>query len=288
MKKAVLGAAVVAAALLLSVGLGWFPGGETRVDAAMAEFSVKNMTCASCVGTINAALGQLDGIEKVDIVVTTGRSQVLYDPRQLDAETIARTITASGFPATVRLQMSSDDYRALQAEEGRLAETYLARIGSRLIPRADFEKQLERTLGSMPLDNRPDALQQVRADLWQDLLQRALLLAAAEANQVVVPQGEVDLRIEELRSATPDFESAVLARYEDRDQFVQQLQEDLIIRRNIELNVVAGIEDPREQRLKLNQWFQEVSRQTPVVIFDPQLKQAAAGSGSGCGGGCCS
>lgn len=291
MKKAVLGLSVIVVAVLLSVGLGLILNGETKVDAAMAEFSVKNMTCASCVGTINEALGQLDGIERVDIVVTTGRSQVLYDPKQLDAQTIAKTITDSGFPATVRLQMTSDDYQALQSEESRLAETYLARIGTQLLSRDDFEKKVERALGSMQLNNQPAAIQQVRASLWQDLRDRAILLAAAEANQVVIPQGEVDLRLKELRTSTPDFDSAVLASYESQDQFVRQLKEDMIIRRNIDLNVIAGIDNPQEQRQRLNQWFQELSQQTPVVIFDPQLKQLAAGSGSGCGsgaGGCCS
>lgn len=291
MKKFVLALSVVVAAVLFSFGLGLFPDSEARVNAAMAEFSVKNMTCASCVGTINEALGKLDGIEQVDVQVTTGRSQVLYDPRQLDAQTIAQAISESGFPATVSLEMSSDDYLALQAEESRLAETYLARIGTQLIARADFENKVERALGTMQLNSQPEAAQQVRASLWKDIKERAILLAAAETNQVVVPQGEIELRLEKLRNATPDFESAVLASYENHEQFVQRLKEDMIIRRNIKQNVVAGIDNPQEQQQKLNQWFQELNQKTPVVIFDQQLKQLAAGSGGGCGGGgggCCS
>jgi len=290
MKKVVLGSAVVVAALLLSFGLGLFPGESARVDAAMAEFTVKNMTCASCVGTINEALGKLDGIEKVDIVVTTGRSQVLYDPTRLDAQTIARTITESGFPAVLSLNMSSDDYRSLQAEESRLAETYLARIGSRLISRADFDRKVERALTTMQMGDQPEAVKRVRAGIWQEVRDRALLLTAAESNQIVVPQGEVDLRVKELRASTPDFETALLASYPSQEEFVNQLKEKMIINRNIELNVIAGIDNPQEQRQKLNQWFQELRRQTPMVIFDPQLKQSVAqsGAGGGCGGGCCS
>ena len=291
MKKFVLGLSVVIAAVLLSFGLGLFPDSETRVNAAMAEFSVKNMTCSSCVGTINKALGTLEGIERVEILVTTGRSQVLYNPRQLDAQTIAQTISDSGFPATVSLEMTSDDYLALLAEESRLAKTYLARIGTQLITRADFEKKVEWALGSMQLNNQAEAVQQVRANLWNDLKERAILLSAAETNQVVVQQGEIDLRLEKLRNSTPDFDTAVLTSYESHEQFVQRLKEDMIIRRNIELNVVAGIENPQEQQQKLNQWFQGLNQQTPVVIFDQQLKQLAAGSRGGCGsggGGCCS
>ena len=68
MKKVALGLTVVlVVAALFIFGTGLFSSTETNVNAAMAEFSVANMTCASCVGTINTALGKLDGIEQVDI-----------------------------------------------------------------------------------------------------------------------------------------------------------------------------------------------------------------------------
>jgi len=290
MKSALLAGLVLLVSLLSAFGLGVFSSEADSVEPAMAEFAVQGMTCGSCVGTIKDALGQLEGIESVDIVVTTGRSQVLYDPDKLAAEKIAATISASGFPATVNLTLSSEEYQQLQSEESRLAEQYLARIGTRLVPREDFEQRLAWSLGSLQLTGASEdaARQQARTSLWQEIRQREVLLAAAESNQVVVSPGEVNLRLEELKTSTPDFSAAVQAQYGGLDAFTQRLREDLIISRNIEEHVVAGIANPLEQRRKVNQWYQELSRQTPVIIYDQQLKQATTTSGSSCGGGCCS
>lgn len=286
MKKVVVGSLFFLSTLLLA-GFGLNLFAEKQVEAAMAEFSVKNMTCGSCVSKIKTALGDLDGIQQVDIAVTTGRSQVVYDPSSVDPDRIAETISSSGFPASVLLSLSSDEYLAMKTEEGRLSDKYIARVGTRLISRTDFEARLSKALESMSFDKNPAAIQQVRLNLWQDIQQREILLASAESNQVVVHPGEVELRINKLRKSTPDFDNSVLASYDNFEHFESRLTEDMIIRRNIETNVIAGIENPQEQRQKLNQWYQNLTKQTPVVIFDADLKQGASGTGSGCGGSCC-
>ncbi|MDT8420699.1 MAG: cation transporter [Desulfuromonadales bacterium] len=290
MKSALLAGVVLLGALMAAFGFGAFSSEAEPVEPAMAEFAVQGMTCGSCVGTIKDALGQLDGIENVDIVVTTGRSQVLFDPARVAAEKIAATISASGFPATLTLTLSGDEYRQLQNEESRLAEQYLARIGTRMIPREEFEQRLARSLGTLQFTGGDEAAarQQARSILWQEVRQRQILLAAAESNQVVVSPAEVELRLAELQQSTPDFTAAVEAQHGGLDAFTKRLREDLIINRNIEEHVLAGIANPLEQRRKVNQWYQELSRQTPVILYDRQLKQAAASSGSSCGGGCCS
>lgn len=288
MKKIVLGLSLFV--LLLAAGLGAMTAGESGAEAALTELSIEKMTCGACVGTISDALAKLDGVEQVDIVVTTGRGQVLYNPERVDAQTIAKTVTESGYPAEVQLELSSSDYRALQAEESRLAEDYLAKIGTRLISRKSFDERLERALATMQIGSSPEAVQQVRISLWQDLVDREILLAAAERNQVVVQQGEVDYRVEQLRKTTADFDATVLPGYGGQEQFMKRVKEDMIINRNIEDHVIAGLDNPLEKRQKVNQWYQQLVQETPVVIFDKQFKQLASGAASGCGsgGGCCS
>lgn len=287
MKKGLLTGGLVVVALFVSIGFAVFPPSGEAVQPAMAELSVEKMTCGSCVATIRSALEDLGGVEQVDIFVTTGRSQVLYNPDKLDAKTIAETITASGYPAVVKLELDHDEYSALQSEQSRLAERYLAKIGTRLVPRSLLDDRLQQALASMPGSRTDQEIQQLRTSLWQELQQRQLLLNAAEQNQVVVPEAEVELRIDQLRRATPNFEAA-LAGYGGEEPFVRQLQEEMIINRMIELHVVDGIDNTQDRRSAINSWYRTLVEETPVTIYDPQLQQTAAASTSSCGGGCCS
>ncbi|PLX89554.1 MAG: hypothetical protein C0618_00865 [Desulfuromonas sp.] len=258
--------------------------GDQSDDVALAEFTVQNMTCSSCVGTIAGALDRLDGVRQVDISVTRGRCQVVFNPEQIEAQTIADEISRSGFPASIQLQLTRDEYRALQQEKSRLAGTYLARIGNRLIARETFDKQLALALVGAPTG----AENQIRASLWQDIKNRALLLAAAEQNQIVISDAEVALRIEELARSTSNFSEAITSGVGDEESFRSRIKEDMIIRRNIEQNVIADVADPQQQRLRLNQWFEEISRTIPVELFDSDIEQSTAAAGCGSGGACCS
>ncbi|KAI8812063.1 E1-E2 ATPase-domain-containing protein [Cladochytrium replicatum] len=65
--------------------------------SASAEFSVKGMTCNSCVRSINSALSSLPGLLDADISLSNHSATVVYDPALLDPNTIASTIEDCGF-----------------------------------------------------------------------------------------------------------------------------------------------------------------------------------------------
>jgi copper chaperone CopZ len=253
---------------------------------AMTELKVQNMTCGSCVATITEALESVDGIESIDVSVTTGRSKVVFNPDQIGAAKIAEMVTAVGFPAEVDQLLSADQYQALQSEETRLSVNYVARIGEKLIDRQDFEKEIARQLLASGVEDLPESRVRMIGQSWQALLQRTLLIQAAEENQVVVQNGEVDLRIEELQKSTLNLDKYVQSRYGSEDQFFQQLKEDMIINRNIEDHVLDQIKDPRQRQQHYSQWFQALIDNAAIVIYDEQLSQSASASG-GCGGSCC-
>ena len=79
-------------------------------------------------------------------------------------------------------------------------------------------------------------------------------------------------------------EQLVVQRYGNIDNFRTRLREDMIINRNIEDHVYAGIDDPRQQQSQLQAWYADLQKETEVIIFDPQLKAVGQGSG-GCA--CC-
>lgn len=276
---------------LLVLGLavwGWMPRGLPETDAALAVLNVENLSCGACVRNIQEALDGIDGIGRVEVSVTAGRGEVEFDQQRIDAAQIARRITAAGYPAKIRETLSAADYQALKAENSKLASIYVARIGKRLLPRDEFEQAVRLQLSSLPQSASAEARARVRLQVWDQLRQRELLLGAAEAKQVVVQDGEVDLEIQKLKAGHSGFDQQVEKQFGGLEAVSRQIKNNLIIRRFLAQNVVAPDMPEPQRQLALQQWYQQLVDATPVVIFDPALKAAAGSAGSGCGGSCCS
>ena len=116
----------------------------------------------------------------------------------------------------------------------------MARISGQLISRSQFEAEVGKYLEDV---NGVTAQAVSRA--WQGIMQRTLLLQAAEQNQVVVHDGEVDLRIQSLQKSMPNMDDYVLTRYGSVEQFHQQLKEEMVISRNIEQHVLGQEKNSR-------------------------------------------
>ncbi len=74
---------------------------EVSAKASVVELQVGNLTCSACVGRIEQALNKLDGIGEVSVDLAGGTAQVGYDAARVAPETIAETISAAGYPATL-------------------------------------------------------------------------------------------------------------------------------------------------------------------------------------------
>lgn len=270
-------------ACVLAAG-AWFisPSGINPANAALAEYQIEKLTCGSCVSNIKTALASLDGVGSVEVNLTSNRGRVTYDPAEVDSQLIAKTISDAGYPTSLRLELDPQEYTALQQEQAQLGQEYMAKIGERLLARTDFEQELRQRSGGATPAAQND---QLWKSVWKDVLQRELLLSAAEQNQVIIQPGEVDARLDELRRGHQGLEQLVIKRYGSMDDFRARLREDLIINRNIEDNVYAGITDPRERQGKLQNWYAELQNSTEVIIYDSQLKAISQGSGGGCA--CC-
>jgi Cu+-exporting ATPase len=87
---------------------------------------IMGMTCASCVATIERALGNLDGVEKVSVNLAGGKALLAYDPRQVDVVRMAQTVTDVGYEVPVEevtLQVSGMTCASCVAHvEGALTE----------------------------------------------------------------------------------------------------------------------------------------------------------------------
>jgi len=261
-------------------GLVWT--GSRSEEFALAEYSVQNLSCGSCVQNIRNALGGVKGVGEVEVSVTSGRARVEYAPSGADAETIARRITEAGYPAELVRDLSAADYQTLREDASRLADRFVGRVGNRLISREAFAEALSRREGEVETPKGG-----LLKTTWNQILQREILLSAAEENAVVVQEGEVDLRLQEMRQKNDDFETAVHSRFGGEAGFRRWLKEEMIIQRTIEEHVLRDESDPNLRRFKLDQWFKNLAATVPVAIFDPALKAAVEEGGKGCGGSCC-
>lgn len=265
----------------LIVGFALWPHGIPPANAALAEYRLQNLTCGSCVSKIENALFGLEGIDMVDVNLTRNQGRVVFDPAATDSRSIATAIAAAGFPAELSLELSADEYRALRDEQEKLGENYLAKIGERLISRAEFAALLETR--AQPGTAAGNSADQLWKTVWDALVQRELLLTAAERNGVIIQPGEVNARLEELRGGHQGFDRLIAERYGSLATFRDRLHEDMLIERNLEEHVLAGVQDPELRRARLQQWYADLQQNTEITIFDRRLKSLGQG---GCGG-CC-
>lgn len=246
-----------------------------------AEFTVAKMTCGSCASKINAALAQVPGVGEVRVNVGSGTATVAFAEAKVSTETLAKTITAAGFPASLRQVLSAAEVQALNEDATRLSERFVARVGQRLISREDFERELALRRSAASGANE-GALRQA---LWQEVQERELLLSAAELQGTVVQETEVARQVGLMRAGMADFDRMVATRFGGLEAFSLKVRQDMTIRRTLEEGVLKGISDPAQRQQKLDAWYQQLVATTPVLVLDPALKAAAGGSG--CGGSCC-
>ena len=282
-KKLYLALGVVLLVAFGAIGY-WLPGPKNLPtgQTAMAEYRLSNLSCGSCVSNIQKTLAGVEGVDTIEVDLTSHRGTVTYDPGLINSLVIGDTITAAGYPAQLRAELTPAELAALQQEQNVLGQKYIARIGERMVARSDFQRFIQQRSGNVPLQQQ----QALKGSLWNDLLQRELLLESAAQNEIIVRDVEVDFRLEELIQRHAGFEQMIAQRYPDQQVFRDLLRDDLTIERNLDTHVFAGMTNPQLKQQRFQQWFSELQQSTEVVIFDPEIKALATG-GSGCGGSCC-
>ncbi|MGD9621638.1 MAG: heavy-metal-associated domain-containing protein [Mycolicibacterium sp.] len=83
-----------------AVGVG--PSTEATVVTERVEFGVSNMSCASCVVNIESVIGELAGVDNVEVSFGTERTTVDFDPSQIAATEIQAAAGNAGYRLTPR------------------------------------------------------------------------------------------------------------------------------------------------------------------------------------------
>ncbi|MBI2983682.1 MAG: cation-translocating P-type ATPase, partial [Chloroflexi bacterium] len=98
------------------------------MPAAKRDLVVTGMTCASCVASVESALGAVQGVESADVNLATERATVRFDPAQVEMPALVRAIERAGYGA---LPISEDE-RERAVEEEREKALRLAQLASLL------------------------------------------------------------------------------------------------------------------------------------------------------------
>lgn len=95
-----------AVAVLLTAGVGAFAMAKNEdiaaAEAAMAtvNFTIENMTCATCPISVKNAMMRVDGVKTVLIDFESKTAEVIYDPALTTPQAIGAASTDVGYPAT--------------------------------------------------------------------------------------------------------------------------------------------------------------------------------------------
>lgn len=119
--------------------------------------TVEGMSCASCVGRIERALGDTPGVLEASVNLATKRASVTYAEGATDPDALVRAVTAVGYPAhpSERETSSGDDAKA--NELSRLTRTtlfaaalaapvFILEMGGHVIPA--FHHWVQGTIGT--------------------------------------------------------------------------------------------------------------------------------------------
>lgn len=65
------------------------------------KFAINGMSCNHCVATVEKAVNELPGIQKVKVNLKKNEGVVKFDESQINAQQIAEKVTAAGFDTEV-------------------------------------------------------------------------------------------------------------------------------------------------------------------------------------------
>ena len=75
------------------------PYRDGRGDAAKATLAVEGMHCASCVSTIEGALGSIEGVEEANVNLANQRARVNYRPERVSLGDLIGAVERAGYRA---------------------------------------------------------------------------------------------------------------------------------------------------------------------------------------------
>ncbi|MDA3040537.1 MAG: HAD-IC family P-type ATPase, partial [Actinomycetota bacterium] len=100
-----------------AVGVG--PSTNEPVATEQVEFRVSGMSCASCVVNIESVLGEIPGVDRVDVSFGTERATVEFDPTQVTPVQLQAAVADAGYRLVTRDapgSVATEDHEAAERQ----------------------------------------------------------------------------------------------------------------------------------------------------------------------------
>ncbi|MEL7238223.1 MAG: heavy metal translocating P-type ATPase, partial [Planctomycetota bacterium] len=92
------------------------PEADVARSDASAALAVDGMTCMGCVASVTKLVGELPGVQAVDVNLPRGRASLGYDPSVTNPTAVAAAISAAGFPSSVQTGDAPSTQAAAEAQ----------------------------------------------------------------------------------------------------------------------------------------------------------------------------
>lgn len=97
------------------------------------QYHIDGMTCAACSSAVERVTRKLDGVERSDVNLTTGRMTITYDEGLVTPELIRDRVSKAGFSASLMEEAGERESRARDEEEWRRQGEELDEVRRRVI-----------------------------------------------------------------------------------------------------------------------------------------------------------
>src|SRR5687768_15791632 len=78
---------------------------------------IGGMTCASCVGRVERALGKVDGVADASVNLATETATVTFPPGAVAVDQLTSAVTKAGYTGSVRATVQSSTQPTAQPSE---------------------------------------------------------------------------------------------------------------------------------------------------------------------------
>src|SRR5436309_1853582 len=96
-------------------------------SAAVGEFAIQGMTCASCVRRVEKALSKVPGVAAANVNLATEHATVTFDPAVAPPDALIVAVEKAGYTATELFPEADDVAAAEDTEATRRAAELVTR-----------------------------------------------------------------------------------------------------------------------------------------------------------------
>lgn len=273
-----------------------------------AVLSISNMSCGGCVENIKACLAPLPGIGNITVDVGSGSAEVYFDADHLtNTQQIADAITGIGYPAKIIRLLSAQQVHQERVLAANLAEKQIASVGSKKIPRKDYEievnhtrKRYEKLYGADTFTKPQGArlLNRIKAQIAQRLIDEGVQLQELDRAGYVVSEAKVKAALAEYSRqrgiSIGQIKNDMQANDYPFDHFQKKFAQRVRLQSYLEEKILAESITPDDRQQRYADWLANARTLANVVYYDKDI-EALVKSGGGApscggrgGGGSCS